>query len=142
MLNYNHSTAKVTDSVPCISEAKKKKPRSSDQYFKPENVKKLRLLVLKPGSGKKKVDLGGCSRAAKMIQMTVDADTIVLQKPREHYQTFLVAKKSTASNGSTFEPKELRPGNIEYLSRNPPPERQSFAIASVIMLNLLTQLTC
>lgn len=93
MLNYNHSTAKVTDSVPCISEAKKKKPRPSDQYFEPENVKKLRLLVLKPGSGKKKVDLGGCSRAAKMIQMTVDADAIVPQKPREQHQTFLVAKK-------------------------------------------------
>ena len=133
MLNYNHSTAKVTDSVPCISEAKTKKPRPSDQYFEPENEKKLRLLVLKPGSGKKKVVLGGCSRAAKMIQMTVDADAIVPQKPREQHQTFLVAKKSTASNGSTFEPKELRPENIEYMSRNPPPVRPSFGIASVIM---------
>ena len=133
MLNYNHSTAKVTDSVPCISEAKKKKPRPSDQYFEPENVKKLRLLVLKPGSGKKKVDLGGCSRAAKMIQMTVDADAIVPQKPWEQHQTFLVAKKSTASNGSTFEPKELRPENIEYMSRNTPPVRPSFGTASVIM---------
>ena len=107
ILNYNHSTAKVTDSVPCISEAKKKKPHPSDQYFEPENVKKLRLLVLKPSSGEKTVDLGGCSRAAKMIQMTVDANAIVPQKPREQNQTFLVAKKAQQAMDPHLNPKNL-----------------------------------
>lgn len=64
--------------------------------------------------------LGGCSRAAKMIQMAVGADAVVSQKPRgKRHQTFLIGKKTTASNGSRFEPKELRPENIEYLSKNP-----------------------
>ena len=103
--------------VPCTSEAEKKKPRSSDQ--EPENVKKPLLLALKPGSGEKKVDLGGYSRASKMIRMAVGAAAIVPQKPRERHQTSLIARKPTASNGSKFEPKELRPENNEFLSKNP-----------------------
>ena len=67
----------------------------------------------------KKVDLGGYSRASKMIRMAVGAAAIVPQKPRERHQTSLIAKKPTASNGSKFEPKELRPENIEFLSKNP-----------------------
>ena len=90
--------------VPCTSEAEKKKPRSSDQ--EPENVKKPLLLALKPGSREKKVDLGGYSRASKMIRMAVGAAAIVPQKPREPHQTSLIAKKPTASNGSKLEPKE------------------------------------
>lgn len=38
----------ANDLVPCTSEAKGKKPRSSDQHFKPQNVKKPRVLALKP----------------------------------------------------------------------------------------------
>ena len=51
--------------------------------------------------------------------MAVGADVIVLQKPRERHQTSLIAKKTTASNGSKFEPKELRAENIEFLSKTP-----------------------
>ena len=99
----------ANDLVPCTSEAKGKKPRPSDQHFEPQNVKKPRLLALKAGSEEKKEDLGGCSRAAKMIQMAVGADTVVSQKPRgKRHQTFLI--------GFRFEPKELTPENIEYLS--------------------------
>ena len=54
----------ANDLVLCTSEAEKKKPRPSDQ--EPENVKKPRLLALKPGSGEKKVDSRGYSRASKM----------------------------------------------------------------------------
>lgn len=107
----------VNDLVLCTSEAEKKKPRPSDR--EPENVKKPRLLALKPGSGEKKVDSRGYSRASKMIRMAVGADVIVPQKPRERHQTSLIAKKTTASNGSKFEPKELRPENIEFLSKTP-----------------------
>ena len=91
----------ANDLVPCTSEAEKKKPRSLDQ--EPENVKKPLLLALKPGSGEKKVDLGGYSRASKMIRMAVGAAAIVPQKPRERHQTSLIAKNPTASNGSKFE---------------------------------------
>ena len=79
----------ANDLVPCTSEAEKKKPRSSDQ--EPENVKKPLLLALKLGSGEKKVDLGGYSRASKMIPMAVGAAAIVPQKPRERHQTSLIA---------------------------------------------------
>ena len=52
--------------------------------------------------------------------MAVGADAVVLQKPHgKCHQTFLIGKKTTVSNGSRFEPKELRPENIEYLSKNP-----------------------
>lgn len=82
----------ANDQVPCTSEAKEKKPRLSDKYLEPENIKKPRLLALEPGSREKKVDLGGCSRAAKMIQMAVGADAVVSQKPRQkRHQTFLIA---------------------------------------------------
>ena len=106
--------------VPCTSEAKETKLPPSDQHFEPQNVKKPHILALKPGSEEMKEALGGCSRAAKMIQMAVGADAVVSQKPRgKRHQTFLIGKKTTASNGSRFEPKELRPENIEYLSKNP-----------------------
>ena len=59
--SLNHE---VNDLVLCTSEAEKKKPRPSDQ--EPENIKKPRLLALKPGSGEKKVDSRGYSRASKM----------------------------------------------------------------------------
>ena len=107
----------ANDLVPCTWEAEKKKPRSSDQ--EPENVKKPLLLALKPGSGEKKVDLGGYSRASKRIRMAVGDAAIVPQKPRERHQTSLIAKKPTATNGSKIEPKELRPENIEFLYKNP-----------------------
>ena len=82
----------VNDLVLCTSEAEKKKPRPSDR--EPENVKKPRLLALKPGSGEKKVDSRGYSRASKMIRMAVGADVIVPQKPRERHPTSLIAKKN------------------------------------------------
>ena len=81
--------------VPCTSEAKETKLPPSDQHFEPQNVKKPHILALKPGSEEKKEALGGCSRAAKMIQMAVGADAVVSQKPRgKCHQTFLIGKKN------------------------------------------------
>ena len=51
-----------------------------------------------------------------MIQIAVGADAVVSQKPQPWEAS---SRKTTASNGSKFQPKELRPENIEYLSKNP-----------------------
>ena len=102
----------ANDLVPCTSEAEKKKPRPSDQG--PEKVKKPRLLLaLKPGSGEKKVDSGGYSRASKMIRMAVGADAIVPQKPWERHQTSLIGKKPQRA----MDPN-LNPGNLGQKTLN------------------------
>ena len=108
----------VSDLVPCIPEAKEKQPLSRNQCFAPENFKKpRRSAALKAGSGERAMS---CSRGAMLVHMAVGADATVVQKPHKPTQNLMTAKQTTAnSSGSKFEPKELRPENIQYVSNNP-----------------------
>ena len=66
------------------------------------------------------MSMASWSRGAMMVHMAVGADATEGHKPHKPPQNLMIAKQMTAnSSGSKFEPKELRPENIEYVSNNP-----------------------
>ena len=112
--NCHHSTGRQ---MPCIFEAKEKQLPSSSQCFAPENEKKPCFSAVKTCSETTKMSTACCSRGSMMVQMAVGADAIVFHKPQKPHQNFMITTKPTAISGSKFEPKELKPENIEYFSK-------------------------
>lgn len=91
--------------VPCIPEA--------------ENAKKPRLSALKTSRGTK-MNMASCPRGAMMVHMAVRrSEANVVHKHQKPDQNLMTTKKITSNSESNFEPKELRPENIEYVSKNP-----------------------
>jgi len=107
------------DALTCIPEDKEKQAPSSNQCFAPGNVKKPRFAAPKAGSGEKKMDMACSSRGALMVHMAVGADAVVAHKTQKPYESPIAKQTTIAKSGCKFERKELRPENIEYLSKNP-----------------------
>ena len=97
------------DALICIAENKKKQASSLNQSFAPENVKKPRFAVLKPGSGEKKMDMASSSRGAMMVHMVVGADAVVAHKTKKPHQRLIAIQTTIANSKCKFEPKELTP---------------------------------
>ena len=96
----------ANDVLPCIPEA--------------VNAKKPRFAAPKTGlSRETKINTASCPRGAMMVHMAVRAEENVMHKRQKPHQNSMTAKKTTSNSGSNFEPKELRPENIEYVSKNP-----------------------
>ena len=107
------------DALTCIPEDKEKQAPSSNQFLAPANVKKSRLAAPKVGSGEKKIDMASSSRGALMVHMAVGADAVVARMTQKPHQSQTAKKAATDNSECKFQPKELSPENIEYLSKNP-----------------------
>lgn len=93
----------ANDVLPCIPEA--------------ENAKKPRFAAPNTRSRGTKMNMASCPRGAMMVHMAVRRSEANVVHKRQ--QTSMTAKKTTSNSGTNFEPKELRPENIEYVAKNP-----------------------
>ena len=67
--------------------------------------------------GEWKMNGVACSRSAKMVHMALTKEQLVSHKQKPHQK--FIEKQVIVRSDSKFEPKELKPQHLEYLSENP-----------------------